>query len=34
VGFLIALLFVGGRLRLRARGAQAESATAPESEPA
>jgi MFS family permease len=34
VGFLIALFFVGGRLRLRARGAQAERATAPESEPA
>lgn len=34
VGFLIALLFVGGRLRLRARAAKAESPAAPESKPA
>jgi hypothetical protein len=34
VGFLIALFFVGGRLRLRRRAAAAEPAAEPESEPA
>jgi len=34
VGFLIALFFVGGRLRLRRRATAAEPGAAPESEPA